>query len=60
MKKTDNSRHSLVDFLGSIKFSREQGSSGLAGECHSHFARLRPLTRRRQASEDAQLIRSAN
>ena len=60
MKRTNNSRHSLVAFLGSIKFSRDQGSSGLAGECNSHFARPRPLTRRKQGSEDAQLIRSAN
>jgi hypothetical protein len=60
MKRTDNSRHSLVDFLNSIKFSREQGSSNLAGECHSHFARPQPLTRRKQRNEDAQLIRSAN
>lgn len=60
MKKIDNSRPSLVEFLGSIKFSREQDSSNLAGECRSHFARLQPLTRRQQRSEDAQLIRSAN
>ena len=60
MKRTDSSRHSLVEFLGSIKFSREQGSPGLPGECHSHFARLQPHTRRKTRSEDAQLIRSAN
>lgn len=60
MKRMDNSRHSLVEFLGSIKFSREQGSSGLAAECHNHFARPQPKTRRKTRSEDAQLIRSAN
>lgn len=60
MKRTDKSRHSLVDFLNSIKFSREQGSSNLAGECHNHFARPQSLTRRKQRNEDAQLIRSAN
>ncbi len=60
MKRTDNCRHSLVDFLGSIKFSREPGSSGPSGENHSHFARPQPLTRRERSSEDTQLVRSAN
>ena len=60
MKRTDNKRHSLVDFLGSIKFSREPGSSDSADKCHSHFARPQSRTRREQGSEDAQLVRSAN
>jgi hypothetical protein len=60
MKKIDNSKPSLVEFLGSIKFSRDQGHSSLAGECSGHFARMRPMTHRQQPSEDTQLIRSAN
>ena len=60
MKKIDNSKPSLVEFLGSIKFSQEQDSSTLAGKCSGHFARLQPMTRRQQRSEDTQLIRSAN
>lgn len=60
MKKTDNSRHSLVAFLNSIKFSREQDTSSLAGDCHRHFARPQPHTRHKQRGEDAHLVRSAN
>ena len=60
MKRTDNNRHSLVDFLGSIKFSREPGSADSADKCHSHFARPQSRVRREQGSEDAQLVRSAN
>jgi len=60
MKKRDNNRHSLVAFLGSIKFSSGQPASGPTGECQGHFARPRYLTHRKQGNEDAQLIRSAN
>ncbi len=60
MTKQNDGRPSLVEFLGSIKFSREQTLSTETAETHQQFARLRPLTRRKIRSEDAQLIRSAN
>ncbi len=60
MKRLDHSRPSLVEFLGSIKFSRGQGSSPLDDESYQQFARLQPLTRSKHPAEDAQLIRSAN
>ena len=60
MNKPHDGRPSLVEFLGSIKFSRDQSVSTGAGETHQQFARLQPLTRRKRRSEDAQLVRSAN
>jgi hypothetical protein len=60
MNKPHDGRPSLVEFLGSIKFSREQPAATEAGETQQQFARLQPLTRRKRRSEDAQLVRSAN
>ncbi len=60
MKRLDDGKPSLVEFLGSIKFTHEQGSSSLAGECREQIPRLRPLSRHKRDGEDAQLIRSAN
>ena len=60
MKATDNGRPSLVEFLGSIKFSRERAAASEAETSHGHFARLQQSTRRTQHGEEAQLIRSAN
>ena len=60
MKRLDNGRPSLVEFLGSIKFSREQTVTTDHVESGEHFARVRPVTRRKRRVEDAQLIRSAN
>jgi hypothetical protein len=60
MKRLDDGRPSLVEFLGSIKFSREQASANAADETREQFARLQPVTRRERRSEDTQLIRSAN
>lgn len=60
MKRLDNSRPSLVEFLGSIKFSREQAAAGDTNENGEQFARLQPMTRRKRRVEDSQLIRSAN
>jgi hypothetical protein len=60
MKATDNGRPSLVEFLGSIKFSRQRAGGSETETGHGHFARLQQSTRRAQRSEEAQLIRSAN
>ena len=60
MKRPDDGRPSLVEFLGSIKFSREQASPGELSERPEQFARLQPSTRRKRRREDAHLIRSAN
>ena len=60
MKDLDHSRPSLVEFLSSIKFSREPSVPGVSSEQREHFARLRPLTRRKRRSEESHLIRSAN
>ena len=60
MKTTNNSRPSLVEFLGSIKFSRDQANIAEADSNNGHFARLQQSTSRKQHGEDAQLVRSAN
>ena len=60
MNKPHDGRPSLVEFLGSIKFSREQAVATDSGETQQPFARLQPLTRHKRRSEDSQLIRSAN
>ncbi len=60
MSRPNDARPSLVEFLGSIKFSREQNSAAPSEESHEHFARLQPVTRRKRRSEDSQLVRSAN
>lgn len=61
MKRRDEGKASLVDFLRSIKFSHE-GSTRNAGDCNTHFADFeqRARTRRQYSNEDAELIRSAN
>jgi hypothetical protein len=60
MKRLDDDKPSLVEFLGSIKFSHERGSSTLAGECREQIPHPRPLNNPKRHGEDAQLIRSAN
>lgn len=60
MTKQDKRRPSLVEFLGSIKFSRGHAASAEATISEQHFARIQSKTRSQQGSEDAQLIRSAN
>ena len=60
MKRLDEGRPSLVEFMGSIKFSRGQNTSKEANGSHDQFARLRPLTCRERSAEDDKLIRSAN
>lgn len=60
MKRLDDDKVSFVEFLGSIKFPREQNLSN-QGDAHKlQFARLRQRTRRKRLVEDRQLIRSAN
>ena len=60
MKKLDSGRPSLVEFLGSIKFSRGHEAASTDDESREHFARLQPIAGRQCHSEDSQLIRSAN
>jgi hypothetical protein len=61
MKRLDDDKVSLVEFLRSIKFS-QQSSSSQTDECPTHFAHIDQHARpaRRLSAEDAQLIRSAN
>ncbi len=61
MKRRDEGKTSLVDFLRSIKFSHESGARN-ADDCSTHFADFdqRARTRRQYSNEDAELIRSAN
>ena len=60
MKRLDDGKVSLVEFLSSIKFA--QHNSNQRAECDRHFAGFNPRARGGQAlnSEDSQLIRSAN
>jgi len=61
MKRMDDGKVSLVEFLRSIKFSQNNASNDGA-ECNTHFAHLIQHTRSAQPinAEDSQLIRSAN
>ena len=61
MKKLDNGKTSLVEFLASIKFARAN-QSGASLECNTPFAGFnqRARTNRQYSVEDSQLIRSAN
>ncbi|TXS89542.1 hypothetical protein FV139_19840 [Parahaliea maris] len=61
MKRRDEGKASLVDFLRSIKFAHEGGARN-AHDCSTHFADFeqRARTRRQYNQEDAELIRSAN
>jgi len=60
MKKPNDGRPSLLEFLSSIKFSRQPPALEAGAEREEQFARLRPSTRRKRLREDALLIRSAN
>ena len=61
MKKRDEGKASLVEFLRSLKYSQGNNSMGQA-ECATHFAQFNPQVKIRGqfSAEDAQLIRSAN
>tara|TARA_R110002110_G_scaffold415561_2_gene650969 strand:+ start:204557 stop:204742 length:186 start_codon:yes stop_codon:yes gene_type:complete len=61
MKKSEERKVSLVEFLGSLKFNRGSDSADHT-ECSTHFAAFNPRAPRAKASssEDYQLVRSAN
>ncbi|MFV0279061.1 MAG: hypothetical protein ACK5HY_18040 [Parahaliea sp.] len=61
MKRRDEGKTSLVDFLRSIKFSHESDARH-SRDSSGHFAdfQQRARTKRQYSTEDAQLIRSAN
>lgn len=61
MKKIDNDKVSLVEFLSSIKFARRNTANSSAQRI-GHFANFNPQARpaRTSSVEDSQLIRSAN
>lgn len=61
MKRRDDGKVSLVEFLRSIKF-RQQHATNETDECTKHFAGFNPRTRtaKNNNTEESQLIRSAN
>lgn len=61
MKRIDDGKVSLVEFLSSIKFAR-RNTANSGAQCNSHFAHFNPQARPSNALsvEDSQLIRSAN
>ncbi|MEJ2531151.1 MAG: hypothetical protein P8Y92_05070 [Halioglobus sp.] len=61
MKRLDENKVSLVDFLRSIKFSTPS-TSGWGSELSAHFASFKQQARTRGqlSNEESQLIRSAN
>lgn len=61
MKRLDDGKISLVEFLNSIKFAQHNLSNQRA-ECSTHFAHFNPRARAGRAfnAEDSHLIRSAN
>ena len=61
MKRRDEGKASLVEFLRSIKYSHSSNASGSVN-CATHFAHFEPRTHtgRQISTEDSQLIRSAN
>ncbi len=60
MKRRDENKTTLVDFMRSIKFSHKHDHH--ADECPTHFAAFNQRTRGGSAAngEEHQLIRSAN
>ena len=60
MKRLDDGKVSLVEFLNSIKFAQHGANQRV--ECSTHFAQINPRARSAQSlnGEDNQLIRSAN
>ena len=61
MKRLDDGKTSLVEFLNSIKFAQHNAANQRA-KCPTHFAHFHPRARKKSAlsTEDSQLIRSAN
>jgi hypothetical protein len=62
MKRLDEGKVSLVEFLGSIKFDRQHGNARRQDESQAQFARLsqRVGASRNRRDEECQAIRSAN
>ena len=60
MKRVDDGKVSLVEFLGSIKFNRQHDEASNLDAGNGHFARLHQCVRGPRSSEESQLIRSAN
>ena len=61
MKRLDDGKVSLVEFMRSIRFRRQQ-STRRAAQCPTHFAHFDPQVGTGQGNnaEDQHLIRSAN
>jgi hypothetical protein len=61
MKRLDEDKVSLVEFLHSIKFVQQRGANSSI-ECPTHFAHFKQHARAglQLTAEDSQLIRSAN
>ena len=61
MKRLDDGKVSLVEFLRSIKFAQKTAVAQNV-ECPTHFAQFNQRARAGQSlsTEDSQLIRSAN
>ena len=62
MKRLDEDKVSMVDFLSSIKFGKRKKPAAKVVECSTHFAGLNPRARKEQTAnaEDSTLVRSAN
>ena len=62
MKRLDDDKVSLVDFVRSIKFARPRYDSPQANQTSMHFAHFeqRVNTCQQISAEDSKLIRSAN
>ncbi len=60
MKRLDDGKVSLVEFLNSIKFAHNDTNQ--RSKCATHFAHFNPRARGGQSlnGEESQLIRSAN
>ncbi|MDG1944002.1 MAG: hypothetical protein P8J17_07075 [Halioglobus sp.] len=61
MKRLDEGKASLVDFLRSIKFTRDTRDKK-STHCDEHFAGFNPQTPppNHSSAEDSKLVRSAN
>jgi len=59
MKRLDDDKVSLVEFLGSIKFAPHRHDSELESDRLGHFARLNQQVRMVNR-EELELVRSAN
>jgi hypothetical protein len=61
MKRRDQGKTTLVDFMRSIKFAHDKQDT-TETECATHFAHFNPRARAGgpAAAEEAKLVRSAN